>query len=77
MKNEMSPRHVPKYTFETPDMPKTVNVKKVELPDKQIVSAKTIKPSGTLLNHQSLDYYYQISKVEEVVRKHKELKAKL
>jgi acetoacetyl-CoA synthetase len=54
-----------------------VNLKKVELPVKQIVSGKTIKPSGTLLNPQSLDYYYQFAKVEEVVEKQKKLKAKL
>lgn len=45
----------------------TVNLKKVELPVKQIVSGKRIKPSGTLANPQSLDFYYQFAKVEDVV----------
>lgn len=45
----------------------TVNGKKVELPVKQIISGKIIKPSGTLLNPQSLDYYYRFAKVEELV----------
>lgn len=45
----------------------TVNLKKVELPVKQIVSGKIIKPSGTLLNPQSLDYYYQFAKDENLV----------
>jgi acetoacetyl-CoA synthetase len=45
----------------------TVNLKKVELPVKQIVSGQTIKPSGTLLNPDSLKYYYQFAKVEELV----------
>lgn len=45
----------------------TVNLKKVELPVKQIVSGHIIKPSGTLLNPKSLDYYYQFAKVEELV----------
>jgi acetoacetyl-CoA synthetase len=48
-------------------MQTTVNLKKVELPVKQIVSGKIIKPSGTLLNPKSLDYYYQFAKVEELV----------
>lgn len=39
-------------------------MKKVELPVKQIVSGQTIKPSGTLLNPQSLDFYYQFAKDE-------------
>ena len=45
----------------------------MELPIKQIVSGRVIKPSGTLLNPKSLDYYYQFAKVEELVR----VKAKL
>jgi acetoacetyl-CoA synthetase len=44
----------------------TVNLKKVELPVKQIVSGKVIKASGTLLNPQSLDYYYRFARVEEL-----------
>ncbi|RFU35237.1 hypothetical protein B7463_g1110, partial [Scytalidium lignicola] len=67
IRKELSPRHVPKYIFETPAIPTTVNLKKVELPVKQIVSGKIIKPSGTLLNPESLDYYYQFAKVEELV----------
>ncbi|KAI0866078.1 acetoacetate-CoA ligase [Xylaria cubensis] len=67
IKKEMTKRHVPKYVFETPEIPTTVNLKKVELPVKQIVSGHIIKPSGTLLNPKSLDYYYQFAKVEELV----------
>ncbi|KAI0840000.1 acetoacetyl-coenzyme A synthetase [Hypoxylon sp. FL0890] len=67
VKTELTKRHVPKYVFETPEIPTTVNLKKVELPVKQIVSGQIIKPSGTLLNPKSLDYYYQFAKVEELV----------
>ncbi|EHY55240.1 hypothetical protein HRR83_009044 [Exophiala dermatitidis] len=67
IRKETSPRHVPKFVFETPEIPTTVNLKKVELPVKQIVSGKVIKPSGTLLNPQSLDYYYQFAKDENLV----------
>lgn len=44
-----------------------MNLKKVELPVKQIVSGKIIKPSGTLINPESLDFYYRFAKVEELV----------
>ncbi|SPQ21762.1 290982cb-4c7f-4d37-86a6-1dcc16fe345b [Thermothielavioides terrestris] len=64
---DLSKRHVPKYIFETPEIPTTINLKKVELPVKQIVSGHVIKPSGTLANPQSLEYYYQFAKVEELV----------
>ncbi|KAF2483322.1 hypothetical protein BDY17DRAFT_251143 [Neohortaea acidophila] len=60
-------RCVPKYVFETPEIPTTINLKKVELPVKQIVSGKVIKPSDTLANKNCLDYYYQFAKVEELV----------
>ncbi|KAK5663132.1 hypothetical protein OQA88_6549 [Cercophora sp. LCS_1] len=64
---DLSKRHVPKYIFETPEIPTTINLKKVELPVKQIVSGTRITPSGTLANPQSLEYYYQFAKVEELV----------
>ncbi|KUI52680.1 Acetoacetyl-CoA synthetase [Cytospora mali] len=64
---DLSKRHVPKYIFETKEIPTTINLKKVELPVKQIVSGHKIKPSGTLANPQSLDYYYQFARVEELV----------
>ncbi|RMZ84084.1 hypothetical protein DV737_g1254, partial [Chaetothyriales sp. CBS 132003] len=67
IRREASPRHVPKYVFETPEIPTTVNLKKVELPVKQIVSGKIIKPSGTLANPESLNYYYQFAKDENLV----------
>ena len=79
LRKEYSPRHVPEFVFETPEIPvclvkphpvrhlctdavqTTVNLKKVELPVKQIVSGMIIEPSGTLLNPHSLDYYYQFA----------------
>lgn len=82
IQKELTKRHVPKYIFQTPEIPvspavpclrtaltkqTTVNLKKVELPVKQIVSGRTIKPSGTLLNPQSLDFYYQFAKIEELL----------
>lgn len=47
-------------------MQTTVNLKKVELPIKQIVSGKIIKPSGTLANPESLKFYEKFARVEGV-----------
>lgn len=44
----------------------TSNMKKVEMPIKQIVSGKIISPSATLANPKSLDYYYQFAEVERL-----------
>jgi acetoacetyl-CoA synthetase len=46
-------------------------LKKVELPVKQIVSGRIIKPSGTLANPESLEFYYQFAKVEDVIERMK------
>ena len=88
IKKATSARHVPKFVFETKEIPvslmslrcrrtsgdeltftlqTTVNLKKVELPVKQIVSGKIIKPSGTLLNPESLKFYYQFAKDENLI----------
>ncbi|KAK5134746.1 hypothetical protein LTR08_006121 [Meristemomyces frigidus] len=61
-------RCVPAYVFETPEIPTTINLKKVELPVKQIVSGKTIKASDTLANKDCLKFYYQFAKVEDLVQ---------
>lgn len=50
----------------------TVNLKKVELPVKHIVSGKKIKASGTLANPDSLKYYEQFARVEEVLAQTKD-----
>ncbi|KAH6699984.1 acetoacetyl-CoA synthase [Cadophora sp. MPI-SDFR-AT-0126] len=63
----LSARHVPKYVFETPEIPITVNLKKVELPVRQIISGNFMKPSGTLLNPSSLEFYRQFVDIEKFV----------
>ncbi|KAF2125424.1 acetoacetate-CoA ligase [Dothidotthia symphoricarpi CBS 119687] len=73
---ERSRRHAPRYVFQTWDIPTTINGKKVELPVKQIVSGKAIKASGTLANPDSLSYYYQFAKMEEVLQEQNGVKEK-
>ncbi|KAF4120546.1 acetoacetyl-CoA synthetase [Geosmithia morbida] len=63
---EFTKRHVPRFIFEMPEVPVTVNGKKVELPVKHIISGRTVKPSGTLLNPQSLEYFYRFQDVEKL-----------
>ncbi|KAJ5156809.1 hypothetical protein N7492_009612 [Penicillium capsulatum] len=58
IRRELSAHHVPMIT--------TVDLKKVELPVKQIVSGKRIQPSGTLLNPDSLEFYYRFAGVENL-----------
>ena len=46
-------------------------MKKVELPVKRIVSGERIKPSSTLANPESLEFYYQFADIEDHVPKSK------
>ncbi|KAJ1908831.1 hypothetical protein IWQ60_011504 [Tieghemiomyces parasiticus] len=54
---KLSPRHVPALILETPEIPYTVNGKKVEVIVKKIISGLTVVPSATLSNPECLDYY--------------------
>ncbi|KAF2437153.1 acetoacetate-CoA ligase [Tothia fuscella] len=68
---ELSKRHVPTHVFQTFEIPTTINLKKVELPVKQIVSGHTVKPSSTLMNPDCLKYYYQFANVEKLLEEEK------
>jgi acetoacetyl-CoA synthetase len=57
IRKDLSPRHVPKFIFETPEIPMTVNGKKTELPVKKIVSGQKVTPSSTIVNPGSLEWY--------------------
>jgi len=75
IRNALSARHVPSYIFEVPEIPYTVNNKKIEIAVKQIVSGSKIKPSGTVANPESLQHYYRYQNIEEIANSN--LKAKL
>ncbi|OAL46313.1 acetoacetate-CoA ligase [Pyrenochaeta sp. DS3sAY3a] len=63
----LSPRHVPKYIFEVPDIPYTTNGKKIELAVKQIVSGNKVTPSGAVANPETLEYFEQFQRLEQMV----------
>lgn len=68
IKKELSRRHVPAHVFEVPEIPYTVNGKKIEIAVKQIVSGSShVKPSGTVANPDSLQFYYQFRDLEGLV----------
>ncbi|KAL5592985.1 hypothetical protein FOBRF1_012087 [Fusarium oxysporum] len=71
IKTDLSSRHVPKHVFEVPEIPVTATFKKVELPVKHIVSGRTAKPSGTIVNPNRLDFFYQFADIEKYMIKAK------
>ena len=52
-----SPRHVPAKIIQIPDIPYTLNMKKVELAVKKVIHGKEVKNKDSLSNPESLDYY--------------------
>ncbi|KIW78340.1 acetoacetate-CoA ligase [Fonsecaea pedrosoi CBS 271.37] len=64
IRQDLSPRHVPKFIFGTPEIPMTVNGKKTELPVKKIVSGQKITPSSTIVNPDSLKWYEQFADLD-------------
>ena len=42
-----------------------MNLKKVEVLVKRILSGERVKPSPTLLNPQSLEFFYQFANLDE------------
>ncbi|KAM5346056.1 hypothetical protein ACJ41O_009061 [Fusarium nematophilum] len=65
IRKDLSPRHVPKFIFETPEIPMTINGKKMELPVKQAVSGQKVVHSSTIANPNSLTWYKQYFRLDE------------
>jgi len=60
VKSNCSPRHVPSKILETPDIPYTINGKKVEIAVKRIIGGKSVENRDALANPDSLDYFKDI-----------------
>ena len=52
-----SPRHVPAKIIAVPDIPYTLNMKKVEIAVKKVLQGKAVQNKDSLKNPESLDYY--------------------
>lgn len=72
IQKKLSPRHVPKFVFQVPEIPYTINGKKIEVAVKQIVSGRDITPSGAVANPESLEFYKRFRQIEKFLpRGHK------
>ena len=66
IRSKLSPRHVPKYVFQTQEIPYTVNGKKMEVLVKKIVSGKDAKISPTIANPESVEDFRKFVRIEDV-----------
>lgn len=57
IREKTSPRHVPKWILSCPDIPYTINNKKVEIAVKESILGKPIKNLGALKNPESLEFF--------------------
>jgi acetoacetyl-CoA synthetase len=55
-----SPRHVPALILEAPDIPYTLNMKKVESAVMNIINGRPVQNRDALANPGSLDYFERI-----------------
>ncbi len=60
IRTEASPRHVPALIIEVPDIPYTLNMKKVEVAVANIVNKRPVTNRDSLANPEALEYYVQI-----------------
>jgi acetoacetyl-CoA synthetase len=60
-----SPRHIPAKILTTPDIPYTLNMKKVELAVKKVIEGKTVLNKDALRNPEILDYFANLKALQE------------
>jgi acetoacetyl-CoA synthetase len=61
LRHNASPRHVPALIIETPDIPYTLNMKKVEGAVTNILNGRPVVNQDALINPDSLKFYRQVA----------------
>ena len=65
IRNNISPRHVPAKILSVPDIPYTLNMKKVELAVKKIIENQPVLNKDALINPEALDFYAGLKELQE------------
>ena len=60
LRENASPRHVPAVILEAPDIPYTLNMKKVESAVTNIINGRAVTNKDALINPDSLDYFEKV-----------------
>jgi acetoacetyl-CoA synthetase len=64
IRSNASPRHVPAKIISVPDIPYTLNMKKVELAVKKMIENKPVLNKDALKNPEALDFYAGIEELQ-------------
>lgn len=65
IRTNASPRHVPAKILAVPDIPYTLNMKKVELAVKKVIHNQPVLNKDALRNPEALDYYADLKELQE------------
>ncbi len=65
LRTHASPRHVPAKIIAVPDIPYTLNMKKVELAVKKTIEGQPVLNKDALSNPDALDFYANIAELNE------------
>jgi len=65
IRTNASPRHIPAKIISVPDVPYTLNMKKVELAVKKTIQGEVVLNKDALKNPEALDYYANIKELNE------------
>jgi acetoacetyl-CoA synthetase len=65
LRTNASPRHVPAKIIPVPDVPYTLNMKKVELAVKKVIQGQVVLNKDALRNPEALDHYEGIKELQE------------
>ena len=65
IRTNASPRHVPAKILSAPEVPYTLNMKKVELAVKKIIEGQPVRNRDALGNPGALDYYANLKELQE------------
>ena len=71
IRNGLSSRHVPRFIVAVPDIPVTINGKKVETAVKKIISGKDVVPSASVQNPESFEWFKRLRELESEPRQAK------
>jgi acetoacetyl-CoA synthetase len=64
LREHASPRHMPAKIIAVPDIPYTLNMKKVELAVKKTIHGQEVKNKDALKNPESLEYFSDIDEIQ-------------
>jgi len=65
IRSNASPRHIPAKIIEVPDIPYTLNMKKVELAVKKTIQGEVVLNKDALKNPDVLDYYANLAELQQ------------